>query len=70
MFILLNYPFSINNHANQVYKKSLILVGTYFLFSMVFVGSGTVSFDTNTDPAQLLKRIPGNHTDSDPDQQH
>ena len=52
VFILLMYHCSIKNHLNQVKKE------TYFLFSMVFVGSGAVSFDMDPDSgAQLLIRI-------------
>ena len=43
--------------------KSLFQVGTYFLFSMVFVVSGSVRYH--------LIRIQGNDTDpADPDPQH
>ena len=61
-------------------KKTLIsyvlgVTGTYFLFSMVFVGSGFVSFDTDPDSGsnQILIRIriQGIYIDStDPDPQH
>ena len=43
------------------------------MFSMIFLGSGSVSFDTDPDSAQLLIRIRvlGNYTDpADPDPQH
>ena len=64
VFILLNYQVFVNIQLNRLYN---------FLLSMVFVGSESVSFDTDPDPAQLLIRIriQGNYTDpADPDPQH
>ena len=53
----------------------MFLVATYYFLFSGFVGSGSESFDTDTDldPAQLFIRIRNqeNYTDSaDPDSQH
>ena len=50
VFIFLNY-----------HLKSLILAGTYFLFLMVFVGSGSSpTFDKDPDQEKLYYSLPYN----------
>ena len=50
VFILLNYHFSKNNLLIRFQKiKYLFFEGTYFLFSMAFVGYSP-TFDTGPDP--------------------
>ena len=69
VFIFINISLSKKKKSfTLVFKNeiSLFLIGTYLLFSMVFVGSKSVKFDTDPDSD------PGSNPtfDTDPDPEH